>query len=144
MEQFNYRGTERIHVTRSFPPSTGSCAARQGLGSEPRLRQPVLPIIRLAMEVGNGNNQYFVFLVSVNDAVRKATGLTSPRSFRTRLPRLRKPGDPVQCLRYFGEELIAQTGQLVIVEPDGFVQFDFCDFEKSNSHLFVFGQDFFE
>jgi len=32
----------------------------------------------------------------------------------------------------------------VVVELDGVVQFDFRDFEKSNSHLFVFGQDFFE
>ena len=96
------------------------------------------------MEVGDSNDQYFVIFVPVNNTVGKSASLTPPRSFRARMPCLRKPGDPVQCLHYLGEELIAQTGQFLVVEPDCFVQFDFRDFEKSNSHLFIFGQDFFE
>ena len=58
--------------------------------------------------------------------------------------RSRPAGDAVQCIHHFGEKLVAQSRRFVIVELDYVVQFDFRNLEKSNSHLFVFGQDFFE
>ena len=57
---------------------------------------------------------------------------------------LPETGNPVQRMYDFGQKFITQSGRFVVVELDCFVQFDFRNLEKSNFHLFVFGQDFFE
>ena len=86
------------------------------------------------MEIGDGNNENFVRLLPVNDAVREPPGQISPRPFRTGRPRLGKAGNSVQRVDYFSQKLVAQSRRFMVVIFNRFVQFDLCDVEKSNFH----------
>ena len=96
---------------------------------------PVDPVLRLPVQVGDGENDSEIALLHVDEGVGETPNQASLRTFVKSWPSLRKALDLINREEDLPQKLVSKPRLLTVVLVNPGIQLQLGDLEEANAHL---------